>query len=388
MDALLDDPDNINYVLEALYNDKAALVATMLSEGSKLGVFSNILSALPVLLYDQKELIEKYPQGFVSENSVFIAVPYYKEIGSVKDEDGFYINKRNLSGLVLVKAIIDLLSYQFSVSFKTEEQDKIVVWTQKKQSERTALSLFIEMGFNDMEVKKFPFVSHQTLLETIKPLRLLQEERIEELGIKNDYLVECLFKSKELYNMEHPFSKLMHAIHDRKLKEHKVTLSSDEYYDNLASYDPNKKKLAIDAVISVGSKLANKTQNLPEFLEEAQIKWLPFLDNMKAPELTYVLSELHTKLTKKYVGPKNSGQSSVISSSNYINNSDESIAFIQEIVGHTDETGRSIAINIFTNFYMINNDGFIKDLEKENMKLQAKLGIKRKEVAVVEEEFD
>lgn len=388
MDALLDDPDNINYVLEALYNDKASLVATMLSEGSKLGVFSNILSALPVLLYDQKELIEQFPQGFVSENAVFISVPYYKEVGSVKDEEGFYINKRNLAGLVLVKAVIDLLSYQFSVSFKTEEEDKIVVWTQKKQSERTALSLFIDMGLNDMEVRKFPFVPHTKLLEIIRPLRLMQEERIEELGTRNDYLVECLFKSKELYNMEHPFSKLMQAIHERKLKESKIPLSPEDYYDSLSSYDPNKKKLAIDAIISIGSKIANKTSSLPEFLEEAQIKWLPFLDNMKAPELTYVLSELHTKLTKKYVSSKNSGQSSAISSSNYINNSEESIAFIQEIVGHTDETGRSIAINIFTNFYMINNDGFIKDLEKENIKLQAKLGVRKKEAEVVEEEFD
>lgn len=388
MDALLDDPDNINYVLEALYNDKAALVATMLSEGSKLGVFSHIVSAMPILLYDQKELIEQFPQGFVSENAIFISVPYYKEVGAVKDEEGFYINNTNISGLVLVKAIIDLLSYQFSVSFKAEEQDKIIVWTQRKATERTALSLFLDMGLNDMEIRKFPFVSHSKLLEIIKPLRLLQEERIEELGVKNDYLVECLFKSKELYNMEHPFYKLMQAIHDRKLKEKKIPLSSDEYYDSLGSYDPNKKKLALDAVINIGSKIVNKTESLQDFLEEAQIKWLPFLDIMKAPELTYVLSELHTKLTKKYVGNKNTNKSSVISSSNYINNSDESIAFIQEIVGHTDETGRSIAINIFTNFYMINNDGFIKDLEKENTKLQAKLGIKKRESEPAEEEFD
>lgn len=389
MDALLDNPENIEYTLEALYNDKANLVTTILSEGSKIGVFSNILVSLPIILYDQDQLIESFPQGFITENALFISADYYKKVGSIKNEDGLYINKKNLSALVFINAIIDLLSHQFSVRFNAEEQVDIVVKTQKKANDKTTLNLLLNDNTVNIEIKKFPFVALHKLLEILKPLRLPNIDKIEELGTKCDYLVECLFKSKEIYNMENPLSKLMQSVHDRKLKEHKFSLSVDEYYDSLISYNPNKKKLALDAIVSMSGKIVNKTSSLPEFIEEAQIKWMPFLDNMKAPELTYVLSELHNKLTKKYVGIKSASKPHAISSSNYINNSDESIAFIQEIVGHTDENGRSIAINIFTNFYMINNDSFIKDLEKENIKQQAKLNMKKKELEPIEEEeFD
>lgn len=221
--------------------------------GNRAKCFSTMMASCGIFLYDHPEAMKKYPNGFYSENTIFVPINMYDtmmqlEPLAVKTNN---INSYwNLTGLVLINFLTNMIEKKYEIVFSQEEKEKILLsatensFAQKQliignrqidseieisdkeldtimttsfeqqihylsKIETKDIIQFVKEVFNN---KQPQFVSNADIAVFARDNELYTEETFEKQNQDTSFIDYALLKNPDMYEKNHPFNILMGKV--------------------------------------------------------------------------------------------------------------------------------------------------------------------------------
>jgi hypothetical protein len=250
-------------------------------------LFGEMLSYMNLFLYDDKEYINLYPNGFHTENKVFIPVELFnKMLEQEKIDKESIINK---SPVMFIKSLVSVLENLYHLNFSSEEKQKILHTQLKKLNlNNESLIKILDYADNDEDFGKLKFIPTKEL-----KISLLKNDfspgTVEYLSVSDDssFIDIVLSKSKELKDDTHPFHKLKSKIVENiDIESNSFSSESiQELVNNISQLNPKDLMRLNSSLSSMAQNIIkNHTDNDPNIIhivKDLSREWLPSIMKLK-----------------------------------------------------------------------------------------------------------
>lgn len=258
----------------------------------RLGVFSTLLANMDVQLFNDSKLQENYPQGFYTENRVFVPAQLFNKLIESEPPASSEANV-NLSGKLFLEYLLPLVEHKFNHKFSPEDREKVMnnIFGTKYNFHNHPISPEV-LSSNPV------FVSNQELFKTMPSIGSSQPN--------TDFIINTLFKSQELHNPEHPFNQLANQVVEIKNNISLSQLTPVQFKEEYLNYSRNSQmEQVFDTLHNIGHQIV---QNNP--IENvhlaAQEQWIPFVVSMEPVHFVYAVRDFKEQLAEKFL-PKTDG---------------------------------------------------------------------------------
>lgn len=346
--------NNAHPVSENLQEDlrfwQSSMADRHLKMQPRLGIFSTLLAHLNISLYNHEGVVKDFPNGFYTENRIFIPEKTYTDLVNneltethySKNSNAFTPNKQhiNMTGPLLIEYLLPLVERKFQTIF--DNNDKAAIYQNAFQS----FPIYTDSKSQDIIKQVLPetpvFISLKDLVEKLKPLNLDSQEVIESLGSNSDVITHVLFKSKELHNPTHPFNKIADKVGEIKTNLDISKMSREDFAEEYYQYSTTSQiNVIFDTLQRIGN---NIIQNNPpdNIVTAAKEQWIPFAVMMSENHFAYALKSFKNQLKENLPeADKNSFR--------------ESLAHAINQDPYRTELIRDVMIDVLTDFDALNS---------------------------------
>lgn len=222
--------------------------------------FGEMLSYMNLFLYDAPEYTSLYPNGFHTENKIFIPVQLFANM--IDKETG--INTRLIEGLTItnapvmvMKSLISVLENLYEIKFSDrEKQDVIYAQISNTSYDNQAKQSMFRYAKEDSEFGNLSFISTKDL-ESSFTENNFPSSMVEYLSASNDssFIDIILSKSQELFNQSHPLFKFQSKVMGNMASITTVSTnqSLEELVNSISATNPQD-LMKVTTVLSTSAK--------------------------------------------------------------------------------------------------------------------------------------
>lgn len=270
---------------------------------NKFGLFSDLLKGIPVLAYDHPGVLEKFPNGMVTENAIFLPASLYEHIGGLKEDEGKYFYKNdNLSALAFIEYLTQMLDQRFEKNF-SDDLTNIV----KQCLDSRLYSNYVE---NNLEIyqsfthsSKPPFVSNEDLANLCESLNISTANVIRAWGNDTSFIDNVLINSKEVNDASHPFSTLKELINAKPLDTVSPNISFEEFHQLYGNgLSPTNVPKAIKVLEDINQNLLKDYPDINDYTTKLNEKYIPFLLSLNDKDFALALESFKNEFGKYHTG--------------------------------------------------------------------------------------
>jgi hypothetical protein len=213
--------------MNSLYNDESeegnALYESLMADvvlwqGSKavyskekgvqprLGFFSELLANTQVFMYDHPMFEKSFPNGFVTENTIFVSAQLYKDVLASEPQRN-RDSTLNTTGFLFENYLLTMVEKKYDVMFDNVERDKVFTHTNVSEYNYSD-----PMLARDKLKEPIPFLALKDLVELANSQGIVSVEHMKSFGTNSDSISQVLFKSKELHDIKNPLNKIVDKV--------------------------------------------------------------------------------------------------------------------------------------------------------------------------------
>jgi hypothetical protein len=230
-------------------------ITTYQYSGPRANSFSTMLTSCHIFGYDHPEALEIYPNGFYSENFAFVPKAMYERMLDCEPlamKNDSLNSYWNLAGLIFIPFLTKMVEHRYEVKFSEEDKDNILYSALKNAffknlyvvgTSQADLWLYDDSQKNAefirstkkerdaeeycSEVKPYQikgwvnkifsngeptFVTNEEVALLADKLGLSSAKFIRQMTTDNSFIDYALTKNNEIYDFNHPFSKLIDKV--------------------------------------------------------------------------------------------------------------------------------------------------------------------------------
>ena len=317
---------------------------------NKLGLFSEILKGIPTLTYDHPEILQKFPNGMVTENAIFLPASLYEQIGGLKEENSrCYYKNENFSSLAFIEYLTAMIDHRFEKNFSDDLTNIIKKSLNSKlYSDYVERNLEIYQGFTGGN--KPQFVSNEDLANLCDSFKVTTAPIIRAWGKDTSFVDNILVNSKEVNDESHPFKALKSLINPKPLETVNPNISFQDFQELYGNgLSPTNVPKALKIVEEINQNLLKNYPDLNDYVSKFSEKYIPYLVWLNNKDFSVALESFKNEFVKHH--PKHDDYSVVVKDiAKNINSYSDS-----ENPGIT-VTKREILINSISHFNNIHYD--------------------------------
>lgn len=308
--------------------------------------YSTMISLCDIFLYDHPIAMEKYPNGFFSENTIFIPLDMYErtidlEPLAVKLES---INSYwNLTGLILIPFLTKMIEKKYDVEFSNEEKEKILLSSteysftqtpfnirnigqkQIDQNNKVNLNDFNEIIENNQtteevnylskvgetEIKNFVqeiFNGKEPIFLSNQNIKLFSEENNLMHSVKRftkqtddtNFINYALLKNTDMYEKDHPFNQLMEKIKFPSKTIDLLSLDKENYHEVITELSFGQTYILFNAFESLTFQIFNESKTIPDLLGNIAGIWTNLAAKTNDDNFQFLMNILYDNCIQKF----------------------------------------------------------------------------------------
>lgn len=279
----------------------------------QMGVFGKIASYMNLYLYDLEEYNKLYPNGFHTENKIFIPNHLFENMLTQETKKGSEIKRESITSnapVMIIKSLISVFENLYQVNFSDAEKSKIFseqingIFTYKA---KRAISNFehSDKTFGNLEfvpTKKFK----ESLIENGFSLPMIDYVCASD---DSKFIDILLSQSDELFSDYHPFSKLQHKVMEnmKSINVNSITSSKDlieELIENSLETNPQDLMKVNSSLSSIAKQVidndSNKKSDIVKIINDLSEKWIPSAMQLDNGAFSTAYIDLLNQLTNYY----------------------------------------------------------------------------------------
>lgn len=263
---------------------------------NKLGLFSDLLKAIPVLCYDHPQVLEKFPNGMVTENAVFLPASLYEQIGGLKNEKEIFYKNENLSSIAFIEYLTQIIGHRLNKDFSEDLKTIIQQSIDSKVSNG-----YIENKINTYQQltdnHKPQFISNESLANLCDSLNIKTSQTIRAWGNDTSFLDSVLINSVEAKKENHPFDILTNLTNPHSVEKLDINTSVAEFqklYD--IGLSPIVVPQALDFLNAINQQMLKDYPDINDYTAKLNEKYTPYLVLLNDKEFSIALEAFKNEL--------------------------------------------------------------------------------------------
>lgn len=318
--------------------------------GPRAKSFSTMLGSCSMHLCDHPYFLEKYPNGFYSENAAFIPLPMYermKELEPLAVNTSSVNSYWNLAGLIFIPYLTKMIEHKYDITFSQEEKEAILLsateksfyqspdivgndqggfWFKQQDKEFMKVIRDIEDNLYEEGLKYCSSITKEVIKDTAKEifngkepvfvsndeLALLTEKlgmrshkAIRNWGKDDNFIDYALLKNTDMYEKGHPFNELMGKVTLPAKTIDLLSLDKDNYKEILRNLPQSQSYVLFNAFESLTYKIVNDSKNEDDLIRNVSGIWTNLALEANDKEFTTLVSILHDNCLQKFPHEEN-----------------------------------------------------------------------------------
>ena len=309
--------------------------------------FSTMMASCGIFLYDHPEAMKKYPNGFYSENMIFVPIDMYERAAELEplaaklDSANSYWN---LTGLILIPFFTKMIEQKYDISFSDEEKEKILlsatensflqktkivgrgqidfeyklnsiddsneIINQVKEEEVHYLSMIGKVNIknfaNEIFNGKEPiFLSNKDICLFAEENNLLAAKTFKKQTSDTSFLDYALLKNKDMYEKGHPFNQLMGEVKMPSKTIDLLHLDKDNYKDIIHNITFAEGYILFNAFENLTHKIFNESKTTEDLIRNISGIWSNLAVETNDNHFEVLMNILHDNCLQKFPSEEN-----------------------------------------------------------------------------------
>jgi hypothetical protein len=311
--------------------------------GPRAKSFSTMLASSTMVLYDHPYFLEKYPDGFYSENIAFIPMQMYdkiKELEPLAVKMPSVNSYWNLTGLILIPFLTKMIEKKYDIIFSEEEKEHILLSATERTFRKGKIfgndqgdffrkgdkevSKFLQ-DFKNTEIEFCSSITKEFITNTTKavfnkkePIFVTNEELalmadkcemrsgkfLRNSGNDNNFIDYALLKNTDMYEKNHPFNKLMGKVKMPSKTIDLLSLDKENYKKQINDIPKSQNYILYNAFEFLTHKIVNESKTSDDLVRSVKGIWTNLALEANDKEFKMLLNILYTHCSEKFPDKK------------------------------------------------------------------------------------
>lgn len=304
--------------------------------------FSTMMASCGIFLYDHPCVMKTYPNGFYSENTIFVPVDMYD---NMLQSEPLAVKKNNinsywnLTGVMLINFFTKMIEKKYEIEFSPDEKEQILlsatqysfvekqlIVSQKQVEPENQLSekeirditdniimketteYISKMNGKDIinvskEIfnnKEPVFVSNENIAKLAQQNNLYAAETFKKQNTDSSFIDYALLKNTDMYEKNHPFSQLMGKVKMPAKTIDLLDFDQQTYKDMIINLPFGDAYMVFNAFENLTYNIFKQSKTEEDLIRNISGIWSNFALYTNDDHFQMLMTILHDNFIQKY----------------------------------------------------------------------------------------